>query len=894
MKRTMMVGLVVLVMAPLALADAPQVGVVTGVVHDPEGVPMPGATVQLISERGTMSGVSGADGSFRFLFIIPDEYTVRADLDGFQGAEGVIMVTAGGRADLILRLTEVAGEEIVVTAETPLINKFDVTSGGTVDRKELEEIISATRIYTDALDYLPGVDGQQIEANTIHRTAHYVEGVDSSYARYAGGTRLRLPTNAVGQVKVETSGADAQYSRTMGGFTIVTVRSGTNAFHGDVSARFENLAWNEPYDEFPQDLTDDIFTTWEASIGGPILKDKLWFFGAAANQESPGYWVLVSGEKVDRVYTNDPWVGKLDWRPNSQHSLALTLSEAPYEQPFRGARDADLWTLALMQQGGNLGMLRWNWAVNDDWFLESAVASQTSDDTRTALYTREADSSAHPSSPPANPDIVYGDATTVFYRNAMNMALGPGTVEFPRFQGNAAVNWFTNKHDLKLGADYQDTTWKVNTKKNRVAIGRGYDPTLPGGFTRPLYMNVYSGPADVGGVENTSETWAVFARDRFTPNDRWTFNVGLRFDDQAHNNDAGDEVFQFARWSPRFAAVYDVRGDSRLLVTVGAGRYYDWIPMSLTEDFNTVAQGGKHYIRYRWNPATEAYDTFQFERNLLGTIENNTIDLTYKDEFNLGVEWGFHRDWAFRANALYYEQEGQYSDEEQVINEDLDVGAIYENTPSAYVKRTRVYFVVKRRYRNNWMLNASYTWADTQGTCWHQYNLRCADSLGRLRDFTNEDGIPWTVVNRDGTPRNGYPHQFKVRGAYLLPLGRGHSLTLSGFFKYRNGRRWEMIETGVDIHPDPEITETAIVYQEPAGSRHLDDLWQLNGSVKWRFPIVAGLEGSVLFEANNVTNEQVQTGLSNPGRAAGDPSVSTQSAYFQAPRTVRLLVTLSY
>ena len=95
MKRTIILFVVGLFAAGVALADAPRVGVVTGTVFDPGGAPMPGATVQLNSERGSESAVSDEEGTFRFAFVIPDTYTVRADLSGFQSAEGTIVVSAG-------------------------------------------------------------------------------------------------------------------------------------------------------------------------------------------------------------------------------------------------------------------------------------------------------------------------------------------------------------------------------------------------------------------------------------------------------------------------------------------------------------------------------------------------------------------------------------------------------------------------------------------------------------------------------------------------------------------------------------------------------------------------------------------------------------------------------
>jgi hypothetical protein len=901
MKRTFILLAVGLFAASLAYADAPRVGVVTGTVFDPGGAPMPGATVQLISERGSESTVSDAEGRFKFAFVIPDEYTVRASLTGFQPAEGMIVVSAGGRADVVLRVSEALGGEIVITGETPLINKFDVTGGGAVEAKELESNVAPQRYYLNLLQYFPGVtasgggEGGSVEGTTPFHNIFYVDGVDASFARWGGGSTLRMPSVAVGQLQMTSSRADAEFSRATGAVATMVVKSGTNDFHGDVAAVFQNLSWNETYDAFPeQDPPDELDSRWEAAIGGPIVKDKLWFFAAGADEGMLSSRVLPSGELYDTTITLETWVGKFDFRPSQSHSLALTVADTPASFPFLTA-SAESNAGSDFVQGGEFATLRWSWAISDDLFLDTAVAMQETYDNRTELGQYENDPSAHPLSPAANNGTAYYDLSTGLFWNYINISR-PGQIDHPREQGNVSLNWFRGNHDVKFGLDYQETGWGDSTGAVPTVYGYGYNRNLPGGFALPLLLREYTGTGDVGGVESNTETWGLFVRDRFAAGDHWTFNLGLRVDDQSHMNDAGTEIFQSTDVVPRATVVYDVRGDSKLLVTAGAGRYTDWIPMDAAGYFNEVPSGRGQYDQSVWVAALQDW-FFTGRVTTAANIASNTITPSYKDELTLGFEWAFHPNWAFKANGLYKETRDPYTYAQQIVEVDGEpsLAQVFENIPDGKLDRTSVTFVVRRRFRDNWTMTAAYTWSETKANCYTVFHAFCTHDYGELRDITNDDGVPLSVVNRDGYPSNHVPHNLKIRGSYLFPLGKGHTINVGGFARYQSGSRWQLIASRSTVAPVvPPTNVTIIEYLEKSGSRKLGDWYQIDLTTSWRFPIARGFSGSLLVEILNATNQQEQVLITSAGLISGDPTDLLATSNIQAPRRYRALVTLSF
>jgi hypothetical protein len=388
--------------------------------------------------------------------------------------------------------------------------------------------------------------------------------------------------------------------------------------------------------------------------------------------------------------------------------------------------------------------------------------------------------------------------------------------------------------------------------------------------------------------------------------DKWTFNIGVRADQQVHENDVNETVLDTTDIAPRLAASYDLRGDSTMLLSASAGRYYQHIQMSWAAAFNRGGTGrvaGSPYDQYRFNPETGLYDLF--ERHVAGSADREItpIDPYYKDEFTLGFDWQFHRDWAFKVRGSYWEAE----DFMQATNQIDEAGEVYEsieNTPGASEERTAISFEVRRRFRNNWMVAASYVWSETEGTCNMNENLQCNPVYGTLLHFTNDNGEPWSHYNRYGDLRRSRPHNIKLRGAYNWQLGRGHTINIGGLAHYMSGNVWQPWEN----LPDPVTNQNVAVYMEPRGSRRIDDYKQLDLNLQWSFPIVGQFNGWIRGEILNVTDEQVQTGiagmaescnwapLDDPinGACTATPTPTPTGANFQAPRRYRLQIGLNF
>jgi hypothetical protein len=489
---------------------------------------------------------------------------------------------------------------------------------------------------------------------------------------------------------------------------------------------------------------------------------------------------------------------------------------------------------------------------------------------------------------------VYHDVLTRVQYNANAFVFGVGPVVYPRDQANLSLNWFRGNHDVKAGVDWQDVAWDVSAKRFPWIFGRGYNPNLPGGFAQPIFIRYYLDPTALGGSRATAEALSFFVRDRFTVGDRWTFNIGLRLDDQKHLTDAGKATIDSSDVAPRLSAAYDVRGDSRLLLTASAGRYVSFPGLQYTTTFNEVPTANAAYTQFGWNPVAQDFNRPQGSV-LPGAQEIIPVEPALKDEFTLGAEWAFRPNWVAKLRLLYWDQPDLHVVTDQ-FDEQGDVFTLWERPPGAKSERQSATISVRRRFRDNWFGSASYSYSETSGSCYVRVfpGMDCYDAYGNFRTAVeNEGGVPLSMVNRDGRFKMDRPHVIRLLGSYLFTLGHGHSVQLGGVYRFQSGMAYEHIQNRT-VTSVSGVTGTVNEYLEPAGSRRLDDFQSLDLTATWRFPLFKGLHGDLRAEIFNVTNEQVRTIVQDTLRATLDPELGLTTGIVQGPRSYRFVVGLTF
>ncbi len=409
---------------------------------------------------------------------------------------------------------------------------------------------------------------------------------------------------------------------------------------------------------------------------------------------------------------------------------------------------------------------------------------------------------------PGNNYAVYSDnLDTGSWHNGWVLDNGFGTNEYPRDQANAAITWFASEnHETKFGIDWQEVKWLQDVRRQTFYDGPTFSATQANdashgaGYSTPCgvilgavllvpgvgvcFMEDYS-PADIiaqgkGSSESSNENATLFARDRFTIGDHWTFNAGLRFSAQENLNDVGNKVVDTQTVEPRLAVSYDISGDSKKLITLNLGRYYAQLNQQFTnewlmEEWNgwnafddylycdalDVSAGLCSSIGYNF-PLRSFRPGEQFDLAEQGVIPGVDLDPYYKDEIIVGFEWQVSNNWAFDAKGIYWElgdiimnttqrwisnpaagYDGQDAFQLSVNDKNFQdvlrqIGlvpdSIIDNFEEPFKEYSALQFQINRRFSNGWAVYNNLTISKLEttgsGAWWNNTSSSYGEDLG--------------------------------------------------------------------------------------------------------------------------------------------------------------------
>src|SRR5689334_9781649 len=288
-----------------------QRGAILGVVKDASGAVLPGVTVEARSPSvvGVSTSVTDGQGSYRFPALPPGTYQVTATLQGFgQAKVENAIVTLGKQLSIDLVMNPAGlSETVSVTAESPIIDVKANAVTATVD-SELIALIPKGRGLLSVLTQIPGTNnesrggGLMIDGASGSENRFVVDGVDRTNARTGTATAITSVNNSGGtevvvqdfidQVQVKQSGWNAEYRAALGGVVNAVTKTGSNTFHGSAGMYYTDNKWlgdirrelrsvptdasKAEYIQRPRDKSHQ--TDGVVSLGGPIMKDRVWFF----------------------------------------------------------------------------------------------------------------------------------------------------------------------------------------------------------------------------------------------------------------------------------------------------------------------------------------------------------------------------------------------------------------------------------------------------------------------------------------------------------------------------------------------------------------------------------------------------------------------------------------
>jgi hypothetical protein len=633
---------IVLVLAGCGLASAQETttGSLTGQVLDSDGAAVPGATVTVNSPQGSKTFVTDSTGHFFAPYLTPGEYSVKVELSGFSAIEQQgIQVRLGQRfelTDLVLKVGSVS-EVVEVVSAAPVIDTSSTTAGGNLDTAQLQRL-PVGRNFTQTLYLVPGVsDSSGVgDANPSISGAsgldnnYIVDGTNISNQGYGGvgvysitfgSLGTGVTTDFIRETQVKTAGFEAEYGQSTGGVVNVVTKSGTNAFHGNFFGYFQpsGLEAGRETVQTPNGTVNDIGQDnidFGVSLGGPLAKDKLFFFGAFNPQYgtltriAPDGFPLSALGEVDRKRRTLSYAAKLTWQASANHRFDLTAFGDPSHGDLGPQRNsalkgaADQGRFSELEYGGHNQALRYDGILSPNWLIEASVA-------RAYTNITEIPGLDEPSVTDRTvvPNVVRGGIG--FYdldQKGENVQLALKSTNIfdaaGRHQLRYGVQWETVDYDRgfnRSGPTFTLPDGQVTSTGAQIQI-------LPD----PVYGQIYRVVrANVGPIVSTNQKYLnFFVQDTWQIGSRLTLKPGLRWERQQLNGGLIPEspycfegesrvgivangyeeatgpgiACQFT-WSnnlsPRLGATYDIAGNGKSKLYASWGRFFVKIPNDL-------------------------------------------------------------------------------------------------------------------------------------------------------------------------------------------------------------------------------------------------------------------------------------------------------------------------
>jgi hypothetical protein len=601
-----------------ALAQSIPTATITGRVTS-DGAPLPGVLITAASPnlQGTRSTVTSEAGDYILPLLPPGEYTVGFELGGMQTVSRRLTLAAARTDRLDVELaTERLEETIVVTTEAPLTAPLESAQVSTNFKQDMVEKLPVLRNLESVTLLAPGVaptgpGGNLIISGAMSFDSLYLVNGAIVNENLRGQAHDLFIEDAIQETTVTTGAISAEYGHFTGGVVNAITKSGGNDFKGSLRTNFTNESW---ISETPLtvDQADEVNEVYEATLGGPILRDRLWFFGAGRFFESDD---LRQTQPTARTGDIDPTPiayphgseetrleGKLTGAITPRHNVIasyIDIDEVETNQVFT-TNILDLAsTVAERETPNTLLAINYNGTLTENFFAE-------------AQYSEKEFAFLGGGSP--HFDLIRGTLILDRSRGArFNSPTFKKTKEGEErnhelFTLKGSYFWSTRQlgsHDFKLG--YEDFTEvrDVNNYQSgsdfRVSVAtatiRGtqvFPQFRTGTTTRILWT-----PILVLSRGSNYQTQSMFLNDRWSLNEHWTFNLGVRYDQNDAVGGAGLRVADDSALSPRLAAHYDLRGDGRLIANLSYGQYVGRLSEGVGNDADPAGRNASFEWNYR-------------------------------------------------------------------------------------------------------------------------------------------------------------------------------------------------------------------------------------------------------------------------------------------------------
>jgi outer membrane receptor protein involved in Fe transport len=566
-------------------------------------------TVTSASLQGSRDATTSVNGDYNIPILPPGDYQVKFELQGYQPAQRNVKISAAQATQLDLEMNFSVSEEIVVTGSYETISTSPQVA--TTYEKKMIEDLPVDRNIRDTVLLTPGVadngpGGARNRAISISGAMSFenlflVNGVVVN-ENIRGQALDLFIEDAIQETTTTTAGISAEYGRFSGGVVNTITKSGGNDLHGSFRTAFTNQNW-EAKTPLTTNQDDQTNKRYEATLGGRVIRDRLWYFGAGRNfDQTQGAQTTITKVPYDVTADEKRLEGKLTLGLGAGHRLIgsyIKINRDEGGNRFQNILDtASLVNRSLPE---DLGALNYSGVFSDNFVAEAQYSQRK--------FTFEGSGSLFT-------DRIFG--TLLIDNPTGNRWWSPtfcGVCE-PEKRDNknylAKGTWFksTEKlgtHEIALGFDRFDDIRNAENHQSgsdyRVIL---FNTIIRNGQIFPVLLNDPNGnlgqvlqfnPILLTSKGTSFVTNSVFLNDKWRFNDRLSFNVGVRYDANDGKDSEGRTVAKDSNISPRLSAAYDLKGDGEWQLHSSFARY---VAALANSQGDSTSRGGNP-ATFQWN-----------------------------------------------------------------------------------------------------------------------------------------------------------------------------------------------------------------------------------------------------------------------------------------------------
>ena len=943
-----------------------QTGTLKGTVTMPDGTAVPGVLVTASSPaiQGSRDTVTGESGGWLIRNLVPGLYNVSFELEGMTPVAHEAAVTLGGSTQINAEMAaQVEGEQIEVRSTLPsALADSQVSTNYTDDAVEnlpIGQTPAAIATLAPGLtSNTPNAGQVTISGGFAYDNVFLIDGVDANDNLFGNSNPVYIE-DAIADLQVLTSGISAEYGRFTGGVVNVITKSGGNEFSGSLRVELNDDDWRTrtPIEkERDTEVTGPTSEEYTGTFGGYILKDKLWFFLAARDEESSTQGTF-SGTGIPKTtaITEDRQEYKGTINIQDKHQIQGTFTDR--EQTATGSSfsfSATPDTLRTRTDPNELKVGRYSGVLTPSLFAELQVSEKIF----TFMNSHGLDASNVPGSQSFIDNSPFFDFFGNFGRH-YNAPYFDGSDPEDRAneQVAASLSFFADSatggsHDLKVGFEdftsfrtggnsQTPTDWVMSAD---VLTGASGAPVLdandkltpvwnPGGSGAWQWLANRNARVDI-------QTQSLFVNDRWQLNDKWSFNIGFRYEEVTGESDAGIVTADTDALVPRLGASYDLRGDGKYrfdaTYATYAGKYSESQFASNTDVGNPPG-----LLYFYIGPPGQGYDfapAYDFNNELgdnyiivsaCDGTQNIFVDPNLSsptvDEITLSAGMELKRGGFLKL--VYTDREyndfvedfiDQTTGQTEVIVQGVSAGTfsntVYRNSNASSRNYQGIQLIGRYRLTDNWTIDGNWT---HQLTNEGNFEGEDTNQPGISSDFGDFPEIRSAFQHYPVGPLNDIAeNKIRVWTNYNLGLGRAGNLNLGLLMNHDSGRVRSTVDTigrtatqtaicsGIGY---PDCSSTQDIYFGSRGDVKFSDATTFDFTANYQLPIFRDFDLWIKFDMFNIFDDDTQidgehdvtANFDGPLDALGIPTTFTPDADFRdgtanadfvAPRQYRFFV----